>query len=84
MGYVVFGSGPSATHTGTGILEPTIFTYFLTYLTPPRVSVAELWESALAVVTLAATKLNATIGTIAKRRNRQLTAMKDFRFIDVD
>jgi hypothetical protein len=82
MGYVVFGSGPSATQTGTGILDPTIFTYFLTYLTPPCVRVAELWESALAVATLAATKLNATIGTSAKRSKQQLTAMKDFRFID--
>jgi hypothetical protein len=82
MGYVVFGSGPSAIQTGTGILEPTTFTYFFTYLTPPRVSVAELWESALAVARLAATKLNATIGTSAKRSKGQLTAMKDFRFID--
>jgi hypothetical protein len=63
-------------------LEPTIFTYFFVYLTFPCVGVAELWESALAVGTLAATKLNATIGTIAKRRKRQLTEMKGLGFID--
>jgi hypothetical protein len=63
-------------------LEPTILTYFFTYLTFVCLGVAELWESALAVATLAATKLNATIGTIAKRSKQQLTAMKDFRFID--
>ena len=66
MGYVVFGSGPSATHTGTGILEPVTLTYALTYLTPFRLSVAELCGSALTVATLAATKLNATIGVSAK------------------
>jgi hypothetical protein len=52
------------------------------YLTFLGWCVAELWESALAVATLAATKLNATIGTSAKRSKQQLTAMKDFRFID--
>ena len=82
MGYVVFGSGPSATQTGTGILEPTTFTYFFVYLTFLGWSVAELWESALAVARLAATKFNATIGTSAKRSKEQLTALKDFRFID--
>ena len=44
--------------------------------------VAELWESALAVATLAATKLNAMIGTMAKRNKRQLTEMKGLGFID--
>jgi hypothetical protein len=63
-------------------LEPTIFTYFFEYLTLFGWCVAELWESALAVATLAATKLNATIGTIAKRRKRQLTEMKGLGFID--
>jgi hypothetical protein len=82
MGSVVFGNGPSATHTGTGILEPTIFTYFFTYLTLVCLGVAELWESALMVATLAATKLNATIGTSAKRSKQELTEMKGFRFID--
>src|ERR671919_1844934 len=33
MGTVVFGSGPFATLTGTGILEPVIITYF--FLAPP-------------------------------------------------
>jgi hypothetical protein len=63
-------------------LEPTIFTYFFVYLTFPCLTVAELWESALAVATLAVAKLNATIGTSAKRSKQQLAAMKDFRFID--
>jgi hypothetical protein len=63
-------------------LEPTILTYFFVYLTFVGWSVAELWGSALAVATLAATKLNATIGTMAKRRNQQLTEIKGFRFID--
>ena len=49
MGYVVFGSGPSATHTGTGILEPTILTYFFVYVI--------LCGSALTVATLAANAL---------------------------
>jgi hypothetical protein len=52
------------------------------YLTFPCLTVAELWESALAVATLVAAKLSATIGTSAKRSNPQLTEMKDFRFID--
>ena len=82
MGYVVFGSGPSATQTGTGILEPTTFTYFFVYLTLFCLGVVEFWGSAFTVVMLAATKLNATIGTSAKRSKEQLTAMKDFRFID--
>ena len=82
MGYVVFGSGPSAIQTGTGILEPTILTYFFVYLTLFGRWVAELWESALAVARLAAAKLKATIGTSARRSKQQLTAMKDFRFID--
>jgi hypothetical protein len=64
------------------MLEPTIFTYLFTYLTFLGWCVAELWESALAVATPAATKLNATIGTRTKRSKEQLTAMKDFRFID--
>ena len=63
MGYVVFGSGSSATHTGTGILEPVTITYALTYLTPFRLSVAEPCGSALTVATLAA---NATMETSAK------------------
>src|SRR5919106_3061876 len=33
MGTVVFGNGPFATLTGTGILEPVIITYF--FLAPP-------------------------------------------------
>jgi len=41
--------------------------------------VVEFWGSAFTVATLAA---NATIGTSAKRSKQQLTAMKDFRFID--
>ena len=63
MGYVVFGSGPSATHTGTGILEPVTFTCAFTYLTFPCLGVAEFWGSALTVVTLAA---DATIEARAK------------------
>jgi hypothetical protein len=59
-------------------LEPTIFTYFFTYLTFPCVGVAELWESALAVATAA----NAMIGTSAQPRKRQFTEMKGFGFID--
>jgi hypothetical protein len=74
----VFGSGGSATQTGTGILEPTILTYFFEYLT----LVGEFWGSAFTVAMLAATKLNAMIGTMAKRREQQLTEMKGFRFID--
>jgi len=63
MGYVVFGSGPSATHTGTGILEPVTITYSFTYLTFPCLGVAELCGPAGTVATLAA---NATIETRAK------------------
>jgi len=63
-------------------LEPTTFTYFFVYLTLIGWYVAELWESALGVARLAAAKLNATIGTTAKRSKEQLTAMKGFRFID--
>jgi hypothetical protein len=63
MGYVVFCSGPSATHTGTGILEPVTITYSFTYLTPFRLSVAEPCGSALTVATPAA---NATMETSAK------------------
>jgi hypothetical protein len=70
----VFGSGGSATQTGTGILEPTILTYFFVYLT----LVGEFCGSALTV----AIAPNAMIGTSAKRSKQQLTAMKDFRFID--
>jgi hypothetical protein len=40
-----------------------------------------LCGSALTVAT-AANKLNATIGTRAKRRKQQLTEVKCFRFID--
>jgi hypothetical protein len=71
----VFGSGGSATQTGTGILEPTILTYFFVYLT----LVGEFCGSAFTVAMLAA---NATIATSAKRRKQQLTEMKDFRFMD--
>ena len=63
MGSVVFGNGPSATHTGTGILEPVIITYFFTYLTFPCLGVAELCGPALTVATPAA---NATMETSAK------------------
>lgn len=63
-------------------MEPTILTYFFVYLTFVGWSVAELWGSALAVATLAATKLNATIGTSAKRRKEQPAEMRDFRFIE--
>jgi hypothetical protein len=63
MGYVVFGSGPSATHTGTGILEPVTITYSFTYLTFPCLGVAELCGPALTVATPAA---NATMETSAK------------------
>jgi hypothetical protein len=80
----VFGSGPSATHTGTGILEPTILTYFFTYLTLFCLGVVEFWGSAFTVAMLAATKLNAMIGTMAKRSKQQFTEMKGFRFIDGD
>jgi hypothetical protein len=66
MGSVVFGNGPSATHTGTGILEPVILTYFFTYLTLFCLGVAEFWGSAFTVARLATTKLNATIGVSAK------------------
>jgi hypothetical protein len=66
MGSDVFGNGPSATHTGTGILEPVIITYFFTYLTLFCLDVAEFWGSAFTVATLATTKLNATIGVSAK------------------
>jgi hypothetical protein len=76
----VFGSGGSATQTGTGILEPTILTYFFVYLT----LVGEFWGSAFTVAMLAATKLNAMIGTMAKRSKQQFTEMKRFRFIDGD
>jgi Mn2+/Fe2+ NRAMP family transporter len=76
----VFGSGGSATQTGTGILEPTILTYFFTYLT----LVGEFCGSAFTVAMLAATKLNAMIGTMAKRSKQQFTEMKGFRFIDGD
>jgi hypothetical protein len=63
-------------------LEPTILTYFFTYLTFVCLGVVEFWGSALTVATLAAAKLNATLGTSAKRSKQQLTAVKDFRFID--
>ena len=80
MGSVVFGNGPSATHTGTGILEPTIFTYFFTYLTLFCLGVAEFWGSAFTVAIAA----NAMIGTSAKRRKPELIEMKGFGFIDGD
>jgi hypothetical protein len=64
------------------MLEPTIFTYFFTYLTLVCLGVVEFWGSAFTVAMLAATKLNATIGTMAKRSKEQFTEMKCFRFID--
>jgi hypothetical protein len=66
MGTDVFGNGPSATHTGTGILEPVIITYFFTYLILFCLDVAEFWGLAFTVATLATTTLNATIGVSAK------------------